>query len=340
MSDLTEVEVAKAVTLIDGGRTYQHVANVLNVSKSVVHRVVRRHRETGSYKRRRGQGPKFATSSRDNRFMVLTSLRNRTFTHVKVRNELQRSRGVNVSTRTVRRRLADTGIRSYRALRAPKLTPAHREKRREYARKYGQWTEEQWSNVLFTDECRFCLEPDDRRVKVLRRPKERDFQCNIIETVQFGGGSIMVWAGITLGGRTVLHVVEGGTLTAAKYVRDILEPIVVPFIPFIGERFVLMHDNARPHTANCVREYLEEEDIDVLSHPPRSPDMNPIEHVWDHLKRQLREKSDKPTTLAALKRLVVEEWDKMSQDIVDNLIRGMPRRLEALARVRGGNTRY
>lgn len=77
----------------------------------------------------------------------------------------------------------------------------------------------------------------------------------------------MVWGGITLGGRTVLHVVEGGSLPAERYVTEILGPIVIPFIPFIGNGFKLMHDNARLHTANRVSEFLEQENVNVLRHP-------------------------------------------------------------------------
>lgn len=340
MCDLSEVDVARAVALIGAGRSYQRVATVLRVSKSVIHRAVKRHRETGTYKRRSGQGRKCATNAQDNRFMTMTALRNRTFTFKNVRDELQRSRGVRVCTRTVSRRLADNGIRSYRALRAPLLTPAHKEQRRQYAENHRNWTEEDWGKVLFTDECRFCLKPDDRRVKVLRRRKERNAQCNVVGTVQYGGGSIMVWGGVTLGGRTVLHIVEGGALTSQRYVAEILEPIVLPFIPFIGNGFKLMHDNARPHTANRVREFLQDRNVDVLPHPARSPDMNPIEHVWDYLKRMIRDREVRPATLRDLRTSVGEEWDRMPQDYVNNLIRGMPRRVMALARAQGGNTHY
>lgn len=67
--------------------------------------------------------------------------------------------------------------------------------------------------------------------------------------------------------------------------------------------------------------------------------MNPIEHVWDYLKRQIRDREARPTTLRDLKEAVIDEWDRMPQDFVDDLVRSMPRRIETLARARGGNTR-
>ena len=67
----------------------------------------------------------------------------------------------------------------------------------------------------------------------------------------------MVWAGICLDGRTDLVVIDGGALTAVRYRGEVLEPLVRPFAGALGQDFVLMHDNARPHTARVVQAYLE-----------------------------------------------------------------------------------
>lgn len=340
MSDLSEVEVARAVALIEAGQTYRRVANSLRVSKSVIHRVVKRYRETGEYRRRRGQGPKRVTNQREDRYITLTALRNRFMPATAVRGELIRSHNVNVSVKTIRRRLRERSLTSRRAKRAPLLTQQHKVERVAYANNYQRWTMREWGRVLFTDESKFSLKSDDNRIRVLRRPNERYSQCNIVGKVQFGGGSIMVWGGISLNGRTTLYILEGGSLTAERYRREILEGIVLPFKPFIGEEMILMHDNARPHVANQVKRFLEEVNLEVLQHPARSPDMNPIEHVWDHMKRSIRNRNPPVDTLAQLKKAVVEEWDRMPQEFVQKLIRSMPRRVNTLLGVRGGNTRY
>ncbi|KAL1454589.1 hypothetical protein WDU94_010809 [Cyamophila willieti] len=292
MADLSEVQVSRAVALLGAGWTYARVGQDLGVSKSTVHLVVQRFRETGQYKRRRGQGRKRATTARDDRYMILTATRNRFQGITGVRAELQRARGVQVSTSTVSRRLRQHAIRSHRAKRTPLLTFQHKLKRRTYCQNYRRWSVRQWSK-----------------------------------------------GGITLGGRTALYIIEGGALTAERYVAEILEGVVLPFKPFIGDDLILMHDNARPHTAARVSRFIEEAGLEVLDHPPRSPDMNPIEHVWDYLKRQIRARMNQINTLAELKIAVVEEWDRMSQVNVDKLVRSMPRRLAALNNAAGGNTR-
>ena len=174
------------------------------------------------------------------------------------------------------------------AVNAPRLTREHRVARLAFAREQGNWNIHNWGNVLFTDESRFCLCTSDRRIPVYRRDGERYFQCNIRPLTNFGEGSIMLWGGISLTGHTDLVLLDGGSLTADRYIKNILEPHVVPYAPFIGNDFLLMHDNARPHVAKIVTEYLQEVNIPVLGRPACSPDLNPIEHVWDNLYRRMR----------------------------------------------------
>ncbi len=85
--------------------------------------------------------------------------------------------------------------------------------------------------------------------------------------------------GICLDGRTDLVVIDGGTLTAVRYRDEVVEPVVRPFAGALGQDFVLMHDNARPHTARVAQAYLEQEGIDVMEWSARSPDLNPMEHL-------------------------------------------------------------
>ncbi|RZB39542.1 DDE 3 and/or HTH 28 domain containing protein, partial [Asbolus verrucosus] len=82
-------------------------------------------------------------------------------------------------------------------------------------------TTAEWGRILFTDESRFCLKSPDGRRRVWRRPGERFGQCNIVPRVSFGGGSIMAWGGISMETLTELVVVNGGAITADRYIRDI-----------------------------------------------------------------------------------------------------------------------
>lgn len=333
-------KVAQAVCLIDEGHSVRYVAQQLNVARSTLHYAVKRYRETQSYNRRPGQGRKRCTSARDDRFIVSQVLRNRFATAVEVRQELQNVRNVNVNEHTVRNRLKESNLTARRPYKAPELLIHHRRARLEYARQYVNWTPEQWSNVLFSDETRVSLRGPDGRQRVYRRRNERFEECTLVNTVPFNGGSIMFWGGISTESRTELVFFDRGALNAERYEREVLEDIVAPFAALHGDNFVLMHDNARPHTARNVTAYLNATGIATLGSPACSPDLNPIEHIWDALKRRVRPRTNRHMGLGELKNLIHEEWDNIPQELIRNVILSMTNRLREVIRARGGNTRY
>lgn len=337
---INPVVAARIVASLEEGHGQRETARNLGVSLSSVQRVSQRYEETGLLTRRPGSGRGRSTTVRDDRFLITNALRNRTSTAVSLRNHLQEVRNVNISEWTVRRRLHAAGLSSRTMATGPPLSREHRIARLTFAREHLAWTIEDWSRVLFSDEARFCLTGSDRRVRVWRRQGERYAGVCIAERLAFGGGSVMAWGGISFQARTELVFILNGTLNAHRYITEILEDHVVPFMGFLGENATFMQDNARPHTARMTSTYLDEVQITRFVWPPRSPDLNPIEHVWDEMKRRLRRHVPAPRNSQELRNVLVQEWENLPQGVIQNLIQSMPRRLQAVVTARGGNTRY
>ncbi len=112
-----------------------------------------------------------------------------------------------------------------------------------------------------------------------------------------------------------------------------LRPIVVPFIH--DHHLMLQHDNARPHVARICTQFLEAENIPVLAWPAYSPDMSPIEHVWDALDRRIRQRVPVPANIQQLRTAIEEEWTNIPQATINNLTNSI-----ALREANGGHTRY
>ena len=107
--------------------------------------------------------------------------------------------------------------------------------------------------------------------------------ANISEHDRYGGCSIMVWAGISRGGRTDLHIVMRDMMTGVRYREEILDVYVRPYAGAIGPQFILIDNNARPRRTRAVEDYLQQDTVDRVHWPARSPDLNPIKHVWNEL---------------------------------------------------------
>ncbi|GFX56190.1 transposable element Tcb1 transposase [Trichonephila clavipes] len=220
------------------------------------------------------------------------------------------------------------GLYARRPVRCVPLTAIHCHLRLTWSREHALWIPQQWSYVMFSDESRFSLQYDSRQTLIWRAPGTRYYPENTIERHRYGGAGWLAWGGIILGSRTDLNV-QSVTMTGHIYRDVILERHVRLFRDAMGAEFLFMDDNAHPHHANIVDECLQSEDITPMDWPAYSPDLNPIEHVWDMLGRRIAARQPPPTCLPELRRALLDEWCNIPQDQIDNLILSMPRRCKA-----------
>ncbi|GFW88920.1 transposable element Tcb2 transposase [Trichonephila clavipes] len=257
-----------------------------------------------------------------------------------LQQNLRSATGTTVSTQTVRNRLHVVGLYACRPMECVRLTSWHRRDHRYWATEHVNWRRNEWSNVPFSDESHFSVHPDNRRIFIWRDCGSRNNPAFVHESVRFGGGGVLVYGGISIGVRTDLYIIRDGPLTARRYSDEILRPIVVPYAAAIGDDFILMDDNCRPHRANLVEDFLFEEGIVPMEWPACSPDMNPIEHVWDTLGRRVSGRQPPLEILQELKKALLEEWDRTPQLVINSLIDSMPQTCSTLLSVCGNHTPY
>ena len=242
---------------------------------------------------------------------------------------------------TVPNRLHSAGYYARRPIKRPLLTRQHKVARLAWCRERRRWNLANWRKVHWSDESRFLLFKTDGRTRVWRQRNSAYAQRNIMEQVPFGGGSIMVWGCVSHDCKLDLVTVRGN-LNAAQYQRDILDRVVVPHFdnhPLLT-RSIFMDDNARPHRARAVVDFLHQEAITTLPWPARSPDLNPIEHVWDFLGTRVRQRVPPVQNLHELEQALHQEWNRLPQRQIQRLVQGMRRRVEAVIQAYGGYTRY
>ncbi|GFU98608.1 transposable element Tcb1 transposase [Trichonephila clavipes] len=221
------------------------------------------------------------------------------------------------------RRLQKTDISSYqqKGTGAPQLSrwqisfllPQESRSPEKLLPDHPNWTEQDWACVLFSDESRFSLSSDCRRQLIWRESGTGYRPENIQEKDRYPTCSIMVWAGIMINGRTRLQMVANGTMTGQRYIDEALFPHVL------------------------FRGAVDGEGIQRLVWPARSPDINPIENVWDALGRLVAGRNYPPTNKNTLIRALTEEWDKLPQQLLDNVVQSMVRRVECCITLHGGH---
>ena len=122
--------------------------------------------------------------------------------------------------------------------------------------------------------------------------------------------------------------------------RDILEKNLLLSAEKLGleKTLIFQHDNDPKHTAVTVKDWLKGKRIETLKWPPFSPDLNPIEHMWDELERRM--KKHHPKNKEELKKALLQEWNGIGTDVTQKLVDSVPNRLYECVRVHGYPTRY
>lgn len=254
-----------------------------------------------------------------------------------LRNEVMAT-GVQVSAPTISRRLNEAGLRGCVARRTPLLTTRHKKARLEFAKQYVDEPITFWNNILWSDESKMELFGTKAKQYVWRPKGDAFNEKYTVPTVKHGGGSIMLWGCFSAAGTGQLIRIRG-TMNSLMY-QNILAQNLQKSVNDLamGDDFIFQQDNDPKHTSKSTKKWFEDHDIKVLKWPSQSPDLNPIENLWQELKRMVHKRN--PTNLDELEIICQEEWGKIAKDCCKRLITGYNKRLKAVIAAKGGATKY
>ena len=338
----SEAKYEIAAQCADGARQVK-VARMYGVTESCVSKIVRklkkeeRERDGDDTKVRRvGRPCKLAPADVD---ALVKIAEKKPFESARTYSDdlLQKTRK-RVSRRTVQRYLKKRNVCFRRAAKKPLLTRRHRRLRLAWARAHAHWTDEDWMQVLFSDETTIEIHSDRTRRGCYRTPQQRLRPGFTVRTVKHPA-KLMLWGCFGNGKVGGLYPVVG-VIDSHAYIAIMRKAVSqAEHAVFGGCNFVLQQDNAPCHMSRTTHRWFTRHQIALLDWPPMSPDLNPIENLWGLLKKRVHVRGPFKS-LAELGEAAQVCWEGFGQEVLLRLIRSMPERVKQVIASKGRATKY
>lgn len=320
----------KIIAKSNSGVSQRKIAADLKISRTCVYNTIKKWKNMGVLTDKHRSGRKRILTTRDDRLIKLCSERNPWLTARMVREECNLQNTVSINS--VKRSLRRSNLFGRVAAKKPRLTKAQINKRFEWCNDKKAWTEAKWKSVVFSDECAIELNAN-RKMFVRRRPGDRLKQKYVQRTVKHSV-KLMVWGAIRGDGHRTL-VRCSNNVDSIEYQRIL--SIGLPQI--CNGRTIFQHDGAPAHRSQSTQQYLVQKAVRLMPcWPAQSPDLSPIENLWEILKRRLD--GIKVESLNHLWDLVQREWYAIENEKISKLYASMPSRVHATIKSRGQHSKY
>lgn len=319
---------------IEKGESHRKIGEKYGYSKAAVTKLFAKYKTYGSVADRPGRGRKRRTDSRTDARIIREIKKNPKVTLREIKEVIQQP----ISDSTLRRRIAEHGMKSRFCKKLPFISKVNKAKRLKFAREHADKPLEYWKTVLWTDESKFELFNSKKRARVWRRPGEALHDRHIQGTVKHGGGNVMVWGCFSWAGVGALVKIDG-IMTADSYIDILRENLEVSLVKTgLENKFVFQQDNDPKHTAKKSKAFFRSCRIKPMEWPPQSPDLNPIENLWAILDSRVDKTgvTNKHNYFQALE----NAWEDLDPQHLKNLVESMPKRLQKLLKARGGHINY
>lgn len=337
MPKLSKAKNTNIIARLNEGLSLKKISSMFGVHKSTVSRI----KKANNIQTTNKPGRPKKLSARDEKYCVKKIISGESQTATKVAKDLKNDFQIQVSRHTVARSLKSSGLRSGEKKKKPALSEKNRKLRLEFAKIHRDWTFDDWSRVIFSDESKINRFNSDGRSWCWFRDVEAVEPRTVNETHKFGGGGIMVWSCFSVHGVGYMCKIEG-KMDQALY-KVILEGDLMSTIEYYDleeDKIIFMHDNDPKHKAKSVTEWIESRKFECMDWPPQSPDLNPLENLWSGLKRRLNAYSAPPKGLNELWERVTEVWNSIDAETCKKLIESMPNRMKEVIKAKGRWTKY
>ena len=221
------VQRGRIVGLHEAGMSISAIANEVGMKRDTVSRWIKRWNESGDLRDKPRSGcPRKTTREQDE--AIANEARNQPITNARI---IKNVLNIDVSLKTIRRRLNDQGIRRYAPAVKEKLTEIHRNRRLQFSQEHVNWSLNDWARVVFTDEKTF-FSTSHGKLHCYRLRNERFERANIYEQARSGHVTANMWGWIHLYGVGELAEIEG-RFNAEQYL-EILEEVMLPSVRAIA----------------------------------------------------------------------------------------------------------
>ena len=338
--DITPCTRTKILTLYNyTNKSITEISKIVGHSKSSVYRIITKSIETGSIEgnRKSNCGRKSKASAEQIQMIITKSEMNPRITSSELRNYLS-SLGIEVTSRTIRRYLFNAGRIARRPLKKQILTEKMKQARLQWAEDHKDWTQQQWRQVLFSDESYFQCQ--GHRSQYVRRSKDEEITEQHINQYVKAAEKRMFWGSMSYAGVGSLCPIQG-TMNADKYMDIINSKIKSDMEEAFGNmEGIYQQDLAPCHRAKKVKALFSQKQILILDWPGNSPDLSPIENLWAIIKRK-QQKTD-CRTLEKMTTAVINIWcnDPSLNQHCKKLVDSMPQRVMEVIRKKGGHIKY
>ncbi|CAI7816216.1 unnamed protein product [Closterium sp. NIES-54] len=340
MKRLSEEKQKRIMQRIAEGLSSRQIAIELGVSKSAVHDELLRHLGPKTFDElvpspaKPGRPRKLPEQIA--RIVIRSIVSGESKTAEAAAGMISSTHGICVTGATVRNTLKRHRVRAIEKPSKPRLSVKNVKDRMQWAKDHQHWTIDDWKRVVWSNETKICRFSSDGCSWAWIREDCHMELHHVKQTVKHGGGSIMIWGCMTYNGGGFMCKVEG-RMNGELY-RSILQDELQQTIEHYEldpETVVFQHDNDLKHTCKMVKTFLAEQLYSVLPWPASSPDLNPIEHLWVYLKKQLLAYPRPPAGILELWDRVQVEWEKIPAAWCSELIDSMPRCVRAVLKAKG-----